>query len=177
MRFGCLFLLALVPLLAFPAVGAAERAPLTVKEAEPETMLAEVEHISLTVTAPDEGQAEGPPGRPGVVRIALRYLGTPYRWSGASPSGFDCSGFVIYVYKRVGIALPHNGAMLWRTGRAVPRDALAPGDVVFFDGLGHVGIYIGGDRFVHSPHSGDVVKISRLSESWYRSTYVGARRY
>jgi hypothetical protein len=83
----------------------------------------------------------------------------------------------MYVYGRVGIALPHNGAMLWRKGRAVQRGNLEPGDVVFFDGLGHVGIFIGRGRFVHSPHSGDVVKISRLSESWYGATYVGARRY
>lgn len=111
------------------------------------------------------------------VAISLRYLGIPYSWGGATPAGFDCSGFVMYVYGRVGVALPHNGAMLWGKGRAVVRRDLEPGDVVFFDGLGHVGIYMGRGRFVHSPHSGDVVKISRLSESWYRTRYVGARRY
>jgi peptidoglycan DL-endopeptidase CwlO len=58
----------------------------------------------------------------------------------------------------------------------VSRDQLQPGDLVFFDGLGHVGIYIGGDQFVHAPHTGDVVKISSLGESWYAATYVGARR-
>lgn len=83
----------------------------------------------------------------------------------------------MYVYGRVGVSLPHNGAMLGGRGRAVTRGELEPGDVVFFNGLGHVGIYIGGGRFIHSPHSGDVVKISRLSDGWYSSTYVGARRY
>jgi cell wall-associated NlpC family hydrolase len=116
-------------------------------------------------------------GRPDVVRIALRYLGTPYRWAGAAPAGFDCSGFVMYVYSRVGIGLPHNSTMLWDVGRFVPRDRLEPGDVVFFNGLSHVGIYIGHGKFVHSPRTGDVVKVSRLAESWYGSTYDGARRY
>jgi peptidoglycan DL-endopeptidase CwlO len=116
------------------------------------------------------------PGHPEVVPIALRYLGVPYRWGGASPSGFDCSGFTMYVYGKIGISLPHLVSWQWRYGRQVSRSQLAAGDLVFFNGLGHVGIYIGGGRFVHSPHTGDVVKISSIHESWYRSTWVGARR-
>jgi len=117
------------------------------------------------------------PGHPEVVSIALRYLGIPYRWGGASPStGFDCSGFVMYVYGRIGISLPHYVSWQYRYGRAVARSDLRPGDIVFFNGLGHNGIYIGGGRFVHSPHTGDVVKISSIWDSWYRSTWVGARR-
>lgn len=116
------------------------------------------------------------PGHPEVVSIALRYLGVPYRWGGASPSGFDCSGFTMYVYGRIGISLPHYVSWQYRYGRAVSRSQLAPGDLVFFNGLGHVGIYIGGGRFVHAPHTGDVVKISSIWDSWYRSSYVGARR-
>jgi cell wall-associated NlpC family hydrolase len=110
------------------------------------------------------------------VDVALRYLGTPYAWAGSTPSGFDCSGFVMYVYGRVGVALPHSSSMLWGVGRAVSEDQLEPGDIVFFNGLSHVGIYVGHGHFVHSPHSGDVVRISSLSESWYASTYDGARR-
>jgi peptidoglycan DL-endopeptidase CwlO len=160
MRFGrsCTFI-AMVLLLAFPAGAAAEPARLATK---PRLVPAPAEEIV---------------GRPRLVEIALRYLGTPYRWAGASPSGFDCSGFVMYVYGKIGIALPHNGAQLWGLGRFVPRNRLEPGDVVFFHGLGHVGIYIGNGRFVHSPQTGDVVKISRFSDGWYASTYVGARRY
>jgi cell wall-associated NlpC family hydrolase len=112
-----------------------------------------------------------------VVSIALQYLGIPYVWGGSSPAtGFDCSGFVAYVYAQVGVSLPHHAASQYSYGTPVPFDQLAPGDLVFFDGLGHVGIYIGGGQFVHAPHTGDVVKISSLYDSWYASTFVGARR-
>ncbi|MGH3033199.1 MAG: C40 family peptidase, partial [Gaiellaceae bacterium] len=126
--------------------------------------------------APSPPSSAGP-GHPEVVPIALRYLGIPYRWGGSSPStGFDCSGFTMYVYGRIGISLPHHAASQYGYGRPVSRSNLVPGDLVFFNGLGHVGIYIGGGRFVHSPHAGDVVKISSLYDSWYASTWVGARR-
>jgi cell wall-associated NlpC family hydrolase len=134
--------------------------------------------------APDPSPAPEPspspppagPGHPEVVPIALRYLGVPYRWGGASPSGFDCSGFTMYVYGKIGISLPHYVSWQWGYGRQVSRSQLAPGDLVFFNGLGHVGIYVGGGNFVHAPHTGDVVKISSIWDSWYRSTWVGGRR-
>jgi cell wall-associated NlpC family hydrolase len=111
----------------------------------------------------------------GVVGIAMQYLGTPYVYGGSSPSGFDCSGFVMYVYAKVGVSLPHNAAAQYGYGTPVDRSQLQPGDLVFFNGLGHNGIYVGGGSFIHSPHTGDVVKISSMS-GWYSSTYVGARR-
>jgi peptidoglycan DL-endopeptidase CwlO len=111
----------------------------------------------------------------GVVGIAMQYLGTPYVWGGASPGGFDCSGLVVYAYAQVGVSLPHSSYALYGAGVPVSMSELQPGDLVFFYGLGHVGIYIGGGSFIHAPHAGDVVKISSISGS-YASSFVGARR-
>jgi cell wall-associated NlpC family hydrolase len=83
----------------------------------------------------------------------------------------------MFLYARVGVSLPHNAAMQYGYGRAVRRANLRAGDAVFFNSLGHVGIYLGGGRFIHASSSGGGVKISSLSESWYRSRYVGARRF
>jgi peptidoglycan DL-endopeptidase CwlO len=125
--------------------------------------------------------AESPTGAPpskygGVVGIAMQYLGTPYRWGGSSPStGFDCSGFTMYVFSRVGVSIPRTVSTQYGVGVAVSRSELQPGDLVFFNGLGHVGIYVGGNQFIHSPHTGDVVKISSIT-GYYSSNWVGARR-
>jgi cell wall-associated NlpC family hydrolase len=113
----------------------------------------------------------------GVVGIAMRYLGTPYVYGGASPRGFDCSGLVMYVYAQVGVSLPHNTVAQWNYSDSVSvsRSQLQPGDLVFFYGLGHVGIYVGGGNFIHAPHTGSVVKIDSLSGT-YAAEYVGAKR-
>jgi cell wall-associated NlpC family hydrolase len=125
----------------------------------------------------DVAVSAAPPARyGGVVGIAMQYLGVPYRWGGADPSGFDCSGFSMYVYAQVGVSLPHHAASQYGMGSPVAQSDLQAGDLVFFNGLGHMGIYIGGGSFIHAPHTGDVVKISSLGDSWYASTYVGARR-
>jgi cell wall-associated NlpC family hydrolase len=107
---------------------------------------------------------------------ARRLLGVPYRYGGSSPrTGFDCSGFVRYVYAHFGISLQHSSfADYWR-GRRVGRWQMKPGDLVFFDGEGHVGIYIGHSRFIHAPHTGTVVSISTMS-GWYGARFDGARR-
>src|SRR5919197_138129 len=109
------------------------------------------------------------------VVLAERELGVPYRWGGADPSGFDCSGLVVYVYGRLGVRLTHFAAAQYRAGRHVARADLRPGDLVFFDRLDHVGIYVGSNRFVHAPHGGDHVRISRLG-GWSAETYSGATR-
>jgi cell wall-associated NlpC family hydrolase len=110
-----------------------------------------------------------------VVGIALQYLGVPYVWGGSSPStGFDCSGFSMYVFAQVGVSLPHHAASQYNYGTPVPYDQIAAGDLVFFSGLGHMGIAIGNGQFIHAPHTGDVVKISSLSER--AGSFVGARR-
>lgn len=126
--------------------------------------------------ATPEGTTVAPPStHGGVVGIAMRYLGTPYRWGGASPSGFDCSGFVMYVFAQIGVSLPHSTYAMYNMGTPVSLGQLQAGDLVFFNGLGHMGIYIGGGQFIHSPHTGDVVKISSMS-GYYSSAFVGARR-
>jgi cell wall-associated NlpC family hydrolase len=124
---------------------------------------------SNTVVAP-------PPTHGGVVAVAMSQLGTPYVWGGAAPGGFDCSGLVMWAYAQVGVSLPHSTYALFAMGVPISRDQLQPGDLVFFDGVGHVGIYIGGDQFIHAPHTGDVVRISSLDDPWYSAEYVGARR-
>jgi len=110
-----------------------------------------------------------------IVRIALSQRGVHYRWGGTSPNtGFDCSGFTRWVFSHVGIDLPHQSGAQFSYGRQVPRSALRPGDLVFFDHLGHVGIYVGHGLFVHAPQTGQVVSTMRLSVRY--GSYDGARR-
>ena len=142
-------------------------------------LAAQAQASPLTIGFGDPTSVAAPPSRyGGVVGIAMQYLGVPYVWGGASPSGFDCSGFVMYVFAQVGISLPHYTVAQWSYPNAVSvsRSDLQPGDLVFFAGLGHVGIYIGGGEFIHAPHTGDVVRIDSLNEGWYSSEYDGAKR-
>ncbi len=125
-------------------------------------------------SAADPAVTPPPPSQySGVVGLAMQELGKPYAWGTAGPSTFDCSGLVMYVFAKMGVSLPHNAAAQYGYGTPVPYNDLQPGDLVFFEGLGHVGIYIGGGQFIHAPHTGDVVKISSLSD---HGGYVGARR-
>lgn len=117
-----------------------------------------------------------PAGHPEAAQLALAYLGVPYLWGGSTPDGFDCSGLVSYVYAQLGVALPHFAAAQWGFGATVPVEDLQPGDLVFFDKLDHVGIYLGSGEFINAPHTGAFVRIDTLSEPWYRKHYVGARR-
>ncbi len=109
------------------------------------------------------------------VNYAVGQLGTPYVWGGAAPGGFDCSGLVVWAFAQAGRpGLPHYTGSLWTSGTRISSQAdLAPGDLVFSNGLGHMGMYIGNDQFVHAPHTGDVVKISQLSTY---GGYLGAVR-
>jgi cell wall-associated NlpC family hydrolase len=107
--------------------------------------------------------------------LARRYIGVPYAWGGASPRhGFDCSGLVMYVYSKLGVSLPHHAASQYSYGRKVSRWGLKPGDLVFFSGLGHVGLFIGKGRYIDAPHSGAVVRVASLASR--SSSFVGARR-
>ena len=108
------------------------------------------------------------------VQIANRLTGIPYVWGGASPrSGFDCSGLVQYVYGKLGIALPHYTVSQYGRGRPVSRSSLRPGDLVFFYGLGHVGIYAGGGKYIHAPRAGTTVRWASLASN---ASFYGARR-
>ncbi len=116
-----------------------------------------------------------------IVNYAKNFLGVNYVYGGTSPSGFDCSGLVYYCYKHFGYSVNRTAAGLVYTGTAVSASALKPGDILLFtsiDGgyVGHTGIYIGGGQFIQAPHTGDVVKISSLSDAYYTAHYWGARR-
>jgi len=111
------------------------------------------------------------------ARIALKAVGIPYRWGGSSPSsGFDCSGLVYWAYGRIGVELPHSSYALYGLGRGVARSRMKPGDLLFFSGLGHVGLYLGHGRMVHAPHSGRNVEVVTLGRSHYGERLVGVRR-
>jgi cell wall-associated NlpC family hydrolase len=115
------------------------------------------------------------------VAVAAQYLGTPYHFGGASPaSGFDCSGLAQYAYGQSGVGLPRVAADQFKVGQPVDRASLQPGDLVFFqDSTGyihHVGMYLGDDKFIQAPHTGDVVKISSLDEPYYAGQFAGGRR-
>ena len=111
------------------------------------------------------------------ARIALRAVGVPYHWGGISPSsGFDCSGLVYWAYGRLGIELPHSSYALAAVGRRVRQARLRPGDLLFFSGFGHVGLYVGHGRMVHAPHTGTRVQVVKLGRSHYGDQVISARR-
>ena len=114
-----------------------------------------------------------------VIATAKKYIGVPYLWGGATPSGFDCSGFVQYVFKAHGISLPRVSRDQYTAGYAVSRSNLKPGDLVFFNtsgsGVSHLGIYLGNDQFIHASTSKGVI-IAQLNSSYWSGRYIGARR-
>lgn len=134
---------------------------------------------SAPVVPPDEivpGSADGY----ALAGTALAFRGVPYRNGGATPSGFDCSGFVQYVFARYGLAVPREVRDQYRLGQNIDRRRLEPGDLVFFStvapGASHVGIALGGDQFVHAPSSSGVVRVEHLSAPYWATRFVGARR-
>ncbi|QDQ25111.1 NlpC/P60 family protein [Chitinimonas arctica] len=169
MTFTCrhLLLLLLLPLVQ-PAFAVPKENPPTVSQSEDAKALAENESGSRF--AQD------------IMLQALGLIGVTYRWGGASPeSGLDCSGFIKYVFQQsMNIALPHNAFAISRLGEDVEKEALKPGDLVFFNTLGrrfsHVGIYLGDDRFIHSPSKGSKVQVVRLSDAYWAKRFTGARR-
>lgn len=118
-----------------------------------------------------------------IVRTAKKYIGIPYKWGGESTrEGFDCSGLTMTVYQLNGLDLPRTSRQQWNKGIPVGRDRLKEGDLVFFATSGgrrvtHVGIYAGGNNFIHAPRRGKTIRMTTLSKTYYRKRYLGARRY
>lgn len=113
------------------------------------------------------------------ARVALDQVGTPYRYGGSTPSGFDCSGLVHYSYRQVGKSLPRTTAGLWAELAPVDRRNMQTGDLLFFSiegKMSHVGLYLGNGKFVHAPSSGRTVEIERLDSAFYRSAFLRAGR-
>ena len=137
------------------------------------------DYVSFTEPDPSQAPAAGSIGEQ-IVAFAEQFLGTPYVWAGSSPSGFDCSGFVSYVFKNFGYTVNRTAASIYTNGVAVDKSELQIGDAVFFasssESIGHVGIYIGDGEFIHSSSGCGYVTISGLDESYYSRMYVGARR-
>ncbi|HZG59640.1 MAG TPA: C40 family peptidase [Anoxybacillus sp.] len=115
-----------------------------------------------------------------LVSFSKRYIGVPYKWGGTTPKGFDCSGFVTYVYKEFGVTLPRTAEKQYQHGEKIAKNELESGDLVFFatykKTASHAGIYIGDNKFIHASSSKGVM-ISELDESYWKKRYLGARRY
>lgn len=136
-------------------------------------------------TAARVSSAEPPPAATSgdgyaLAGTALSLRGAPYKNYGTDPSGFDCSGFVQYVYQQFGLTMPREVREQFRKGKKVDPNQLEPGDLVFFTtvspGASHVGIAIGGDQFVHAPSERGVVRVEQLRATYWRTRFVGARR-
>jgi cell wall-associated NlpC family hydrolase len=143
---------------------------------------------SAPVVPPPSPPGRSNPGRPdhgstdgyALSGTALSLRGAPYRNGGGDPSGFDCSGFVHYVYEQHGVEMPRQVREQFRVGKTIDRDRLEPGDLVFFStvapGASHVGIVIGGDQFIHAPSERGVVRVESLSQQYWASRFIGAKR-
>ena len=128
-------------------------------------------------------ESEPPPGDAGgpIARSAAQLVGVPYHFGGADLQGFDCSGLAVYVYQSVGVEIPRTAREQQRAALPVALDSLSPGDLVFFRirsrHVNHVGIYVGGDRFIHAPRSGGTVSYGNISAGYYHKHFAGAVRF
>lgn len=160
--------------LALPAYGDAAPAVSTSSAQSPSASSLAVTNGNLapaTVDMAPRSRTLTPRGHGGktarVAKIAKHYLGVPYRFGGESKSGFDCSGFVAYVYAKVGIHLPHSAVQQGRIGHRVSLRAAKPGDVVVMNGGAHVGIYIGHHRMIDAPRPGRRVSVDKIYDNYY----------
>jgi len=148
------------------------------------TSLKDLAELAVSLVSVPETEGSLQAAQQSVVDTACTYLGVRYRYGGSTPKGFDCSGFTMYVYRGFGVSLPHTATGQLSRGTAVERNELQMGDLVFFrdtrvtrKAASHVGIYIGGNKFIHaSSSSTGYVLISSLDEDYFARYYVGARR-
>ncbi|MGN7179143.1 endopeptidase [Paenibacillus sp. FSL R5-0490] len=133
--------------------------------------------LPLVFTHQSASAAEATPDS--IVKLAKQMQGVPYKWGGTTPKGFDCSGFLTYVYSEHGVKLPRTTADQYKTGESVSKGELLPGDIVFFTtykpGASHAGIYTGDNKFIHAD-SDDGIMINSMDMSYYKSRYIGAKR-
>jgi cell wall-associated NlpC family hydrolase len=132
---------------------------------------------SVTVPEPPATAVETPdPVRSRIVFTALQMVGVPYRYGGATPDGFDCSGLVQWSYRNAGVPVPRTSREQFQAAAPVPLASASPGDLVFFRSrdYSHVGIYVGENRFVHAPNTGRSVEITSLDDPWYQKNFVRA---
>ena len=123
--------------------------------------------LHLAAVSPPAVAAPPLPAAARAVQTALKELGKPYRYGALGPSTFDCSGLTKFAYSAAGISLPHSAAAQYQSGRRVNRNQLQPGDLIFWRGLGHVGLYIGNGKMVHAPRTGEVVTIISIDQGGY----------
>jgi cell wall-associated NlpC family hydrolase len=164
-----------------PAIRYADEQPAS-QPVRPRTQAQEQQGAEQTRRSPESVRRSGRKGSQRLLEeVVASYIGVPYRWGGTTAAGFDCSGFVLTVYREVyGVTLPRTSSRMWKQGRQIPITAARPGDLVFFKGgsfgaVDHVGVYMGGNRFAHSSTSSGVI-YSSLSETYYARRFAGARR-
>ena len=138
--------------------------------------------MTLISCVPSQWQYRNIPlKRKQIINTATQYIGTPYRHGGATPSGFDCSGYVFYVYNKNGIQIPRSTAQQYTKGQKIPYKMAQPGDLLFFrinmNIISHVGIYVGNDTFVHAPSSGKHIRYDSIKNPYWKKRFCGAVSY
>lgn len=179
-RFGVLILLALAATACAPKGGVvATPRPFPGAAVPPRSTPVEPRPSTPGVEPPALAGAE-PAIQPAVIALALSLRGTPYRNGGSDPSGFDCSGFVQWVFAQQGMALPREVRQQYLVGEDIESIDVRPGDLVFFEtvskGASHVGIALGDGTFVHAPNSNGVVRVERYTTGYWADRWIGARR-